>query len=90
MDENNVISGRIRAGLCADDDGMIDFNKFLTLIDYRTGSNLEPEVTKEKPEVIETINTARNNYSTYSNVHDGHINRIPTKVSHYYNDVIIL
>ena len=83
---------------CADNDGMINFNKFITLIDYRTGSNFdEPEVTKEekpevKPEVIETINTARNNYSTYSNIHDGHVNRIPTKVSHnesFYESFII-
>ena len=63
---------------CACENGLIDYTKFIELVDYRKSCDISKfDINKES---IEHINTARNNYSTNYNIHDAHINKISTKV----------
>ena len=58
-------------------DGLVDYLKFVDLIDYRRPISNPIEADKTN---FDILNTARNNYSTNYHVYDANINKISTKV----------
>ena len=64
---------------CTDNDGNVDYNSFLNLIDYRPDAKREKS-PNQNDGAIDHLNTARNNYATNYATHDAHVNKIPTKV----------